>query len=416
MMKTMRLLTKSVPVILLLVALATMVVAFPSNAGAQTENQGTITGVVSNGTTGNTVPGIEVTLSAFNSDGLISDATTTADDDGLYSFEDLDTADGIVYATSVSWRGVLYSSGMIQISQTPDVESAITVFETTTDRSLIQVSTRGLVLTNIDVNTGNITFLDITGLESPDDLTFVAGDSGRSLEFAIPRNAGTPSLQPGFDFGNAFIENSVIFATSPLRPGGATAMMTYPVRYTGTSATIDVQQMYPTEIFRVLVPVEINGELRNITIGGTDLVDQGTDFIGEQEYHVWAAADLGPNATVRVSFSGLPESQFKPNELKVLEPTLLAAGALLAAIAVTVVLIRKKRVVATEPTIDDAVTAGFLESREELVLQLHGLQDQYESGMLEEQVYLSERRFLLEKLRAVTRFLRDQPTDSVEDE
>lgn len=412
----MHLLTKLVPGILILVALTTMVAAFPSTSSAQTENQGTITGTVSNGTTGNDVPGIQVTLSAFNSDGLIGDTTTTAGDDGNYSFEDLDTSDGIVYATSVSWRGVLYSSGMIQINQTGDADSTITVFETTPDRSLISVSTRGLVLTNIDVNTGNITFLDITGLESPDDLTFVAGDNGRSLEFAIPRNAGTPSLQPGFDFGNAAIENSIVFATSPLRPGGATAMMTYPVRYTGMSVSIDVQQMYPTEIFRVLVPVELNGERPNITIGGTDLVDQGIDVIGEQEYHVWAAPDLGPNATIRVAFSGLPESRFRPNELKVLEPTILAAGALVAALAVTFVLIRKKRVVQVEPEIGDAVTAGFVESREELVLQLQGLQDQYESGMLEEQVYLSERRFLLEKLRAVTRYLRDQPTETDEDE
>lgn len=408
----MRPLIKSVFAILILVALATVVTAIPSIVTAQTENQGTITGTVSNGTTGNIVAGIEVTLSAFNNDGLIGDTTTTADDEGNYVFTELDTSDGIVYATSVSWRGVLYSSGMIQINQTGESDSAVTVFETTTDRTLISVSTRGLVLTGINVTTGNVTFLDITGLESPDDLTFVAGDTGRSLEFAIPRNAGAPQLQPGFDFGNASIENSVISATSPLRPGGATAMITYPVRYTGTSLTIDIQQMYQTEIFRILVPVEINGEELNISIAGMDLIDQGIDFIGEQEYHVWAAADLGPNATIRVAFSDLPESRFRPNELKVLEPTLLAAGALLVASVITVIMIRKKRVVAIEPEIEESVTAGFVESREELVLQLQGLQDQYDSGMLEEQVYLSERRFLLEKLRAVTRYLRDLPEES----
>lgn len=412
----MRVLLKSVSAFFFLVALATLVIAHPVYTTAQADTSGTITGTVTNGTTGNVLPGIQVTLSAFDSDGLIGDSTTTADDNGRYVFEDLDTSDGIVYATSVSWRGVLYSSGMIQIHETIEADSTVTVYETTTDRTLVRVSTRGIVLTNINQDTGNATFLDITGLESPDNLTFVAGDNGRSLEFAVPRNAGQASLQPGFDFGSASIENAIIYATSPLRPGGATAMISYPVRYTGTTLSMDIQQMYQTDIFRVLVPVAINGVEQNISIGGSDLIDQGTDTIGGQEYHVWAAVDLGPNATIRVSMSGLPESRFQPNELKVLEPTLLAAGALLAASAVTVVMIRKKRVVPVEPSIEDAVTAGFVENREDLVLQLRGLQDQYESGMLEEQVYLAERRFLLEKLRAVTRYLRDQPDEDPPEE
>jgi hypothetical protein len=91
----------------------------------------------------------------------------------------------------------------------------------------------------------------------------------------------------------------------------------------------------------------------------------------------------------------------------------IAGAALLAATAATVVMVRRKKVVSADPDVEEAVTAGFIESRDELVVQLQELQDEYENGMIDEELYLSERRQLLERLRDVSRYLRSLPEDPV---
>ena len=382
----------------------------PAVANAQATYDGTISGTVINQTTEQPVADIEVTLSAFTSDGMVGEFVATTDDSGSFEFTDVDTSDGIVYAASVTYKGVLYGSGMIRFQGGQEQTTEIVVFETTTDRSVVTVNSRGLVLSELDPQTGTATMLDIFSLEVEGEQTFVAGDTGRSVEFPLPRNAGRPSLLPGFDFGTAEIESSLLYATSPLRPDGASATLSYPVQYTGTSFTVDVKHVYPTETFRILIPTNIAGDSSAISVSAAGMVDEGIATIGEQEYRVWTATDILQDATIRVSIGSLPESQFEPNELRILEPTLLAGVALLAATAATVVIVRRKKFVPADTDVTRAVTAGFVESRDELVVQLQELQDEYENGMIEEEIYISERRALLERLRVVSRHLRSEST------
>ena len=383
-----------------------------ASVNAQATNDGTISGTITNQTTGQPQPDLDVTLSAFTTEGLVAEFETSADDSGSFSFDELDTTDGIVYAASVTYRGVLYSSGMIQFQGASDQTTAIDVFETTTDRSVVGVNSRGIVLSELDPESGRATILDITSLTVAGDQTFVAGDTGRSVEFPIPRNAATPTLMPGFDFGTAVIENSVLYASSALRPEGGSATLRYPVQYTGTSFGIDVLNAYPTETFRVLIPVDLTGTANPIAVSGAGLEDEGTTTIGEVDYHVWTATDLRGGGTIRIGFSSLPESSFQPNQLRILEPTIMAGLALMTATALTVVVVRRKGISEPEPALEASVTAAFIESREELVLQLQELQDEYDNGIVDEELFLSERRLLLERLRTVSRHLRETPEDA----
>ena len=47
---------------------------------------------------------------------------------------------GFVYAVSVTYKGALYSSGMIRIDQNPQPIADISVYETTTDQSIVTVA------------------------------------------------------------------------------------------------------------------------------------------------------------------------------------------------------------------------------------------------------------------------------------
>ncbi len=394
---------------LVTISLLLLAVVVPFSAAAETNGQ--ITGVVTNGTTGLPVPNIEVTLSAFRSEGMVGETATTTDAQGAYTFTEVDTADGIVYAASVSYSGVLYSTGMVRFQGTTEQTSAINVFETTSDRNVVRVSTRGIVLSEISPESGEATMLDIYSIDVNGKETFVAGDNGRSLEFAVPRNAGTVTPMPGFDFGAPTIENAVVFATSALRPGGGSATLSYPVPYTGTTFSIDTRNAYPTDTVRILIPTDLTSEIDSVQVAASGFEDAGVAQIGEREYHVWTASEMAGDSNVRVTFSGLPKSAFEPNELRVLEPAILAALALVVAVALTAWFLKRRNLTEPVPAFAGPLPEEIIESREELVIQLQELQDEHENGQIDDELYLSERRTLLERLRNVSRQLREEPAD-----
>ena len=386
-----------------------LLTVIPIAVSAQT-NDGTITGTVVNETTGSAVPGIEVTLSAFTSEGLFAEWSTTANDAGEFSFAEVDTSDGIVYAASVEYEGVLYSGGMIRFQGTTEQANTIPVYDTTTDRSVVSVTSRGLVLSEIDPDTGVATLLDIVALDVEGDKTFVAGDTGRSLEFPVPRTANEVTPMPGFDFGAPVLENAIVYASGALRPDGDSATLRYIVQYTGTAFSVDLRQAYPTGAFRVLIPTSLTAENDAVTVQSAGLEDDGVTQIGGVDYHVWTSGELAADTSLRISFRGLPESAFEPNSLMVKEPALLAAVALVAATGVTAYVVRRKNLVA-EPAAVSAkpLPASIIDSRDELIVQLHELQDEHANGLIDDDLYLSERRALLERLRVVSRQLRDAP-------
>src|SRR3712207_6452364 len=88
--------------LLLLAALAVVALSGATSPPAVAQSDGTITGVVTNSTTGKPVADLDVTLSQFTSPTSDSvDTTVTTDATGRYTFSNVDTADGFVYATSV---------------------------------------------------------------------------------------------------------------------------------------------------------------------------------------------------------------------------------------------------------------------------------------------------------------------------
>lgn len=385
-------------------------VAF-SLAHSSAQTNGEITGVVTNGTTGQPVPGIEVTLTAFRTEGVVGESTATTNADGSFTFSGVDTADGIVYAASVSYLNVLYSTGMIRFQGATGQSGAIEVFETTDDRSVVRIRSRGIVLSEIAPESGEASILDIFSVDVAASQTFVAGDDGRSLEFPVPRNAGLVTPLPGFDFGTPTIENAVVFATSALRPEGGSATLSYPVPYTGTSFSIETRNAYPTETMRVLAPTDLVADRSGIEVTAPGFQDEGVAMIGEREYRVWTATALEADSSLRITFASLPRSAFEPNELRVLEPAVIAGLALVLAAAATVWFVRHRNLSAVAPAIAGPMPQDIVESREELVIQLHELQDEHDNGQIDDDLYLSERRTLLERLRNVSQQMRDAPVD-----
>lgn len=379
-------------------------VPIPAPVAAQTTD-GVLTGVITNATTEQPVADIEVALSKFDSTGFLEGLTTTSGPDGAFRFEDLDTTDGLVYAASVRYRNVVYFSGMIQFDEGLEQQTEVLVYETTLDQGVVQLQSRGLILTGVSAAEGIVSMLDVFVIQNNSALTLVADDEAHTVRFPVPRNALDVTPLPGFDFGTPNIEGATVFATTPLPPGETTATLGYTVPYTGERLTIEVGNVYQTAEFRLLVPVNLPAGIAAITISGAGITEAGVVEVGSEEYRLYfGPANAQPGSRLRFTYQSLPMSAVQPNSLNVWAPALIAAAVGVAGAAIALYLVIKRRLYMPRPVVFQPEAAHALESRrEELVDELRELETAHEAGGLDPTQYQSLRREILERLRLISR-------------
>jgi 5-hydroxyisourate hydrolase-like protein (transthyretin family) len=387
--------------IFLLVALATA--WLPALAAA--ENDGQVSGVVVNGTSNTPLADIEVTLSKFASQSPESeDIRTTTDQDGRFSFANLDTNSGLVYAASARYERVLYSTGMLRLSEEPSLETTLTVFETTRDESVVSVQARGVIITAIDGEEGIVSVADAYILSNPSVLTFIGDEEGRAVRFTVPENTLEVSPLPGYDFSGVSLVDDVIHTSAPLRPGTANATLQYQIPYSDTTLNIPLRADYQTTLLRVLLPVEGSTEGVALQASGATLIDQGLVTIEGREYHVWLAGEQAAGKSLTVSLTNLPRTLVEPNILRTTEPAIIAFLMLAIATGLTGLVIVKRGLHQPRPvTLAPQAAAPLDVRRADLSAKLRDLEESWNAGEVEESAYRVSRKRILEELRLISR-------------
>jgi hypothetical protein len=385
--------------------LSLFLLALPA-APLHAQETGIVTGTVTNGTSGEPLADAEVTLTKFTDQtGQNSeDITTTTASDGTFRFDGLDTSDGLAYAVSTRYLGVLYgSSAMILISDVAEQTADIVVFDTTTDQRRLSIATRAMIVTGVDRETGVISLTDAYTMQLAGDLTLIEGPDGYSVRFPVPENVAGITPRRGFDFGNPRIEESSVLVTTAVRPGETNVGLDYTFNYTGSSIDIDVTAGYPTDAFQILVPTTLEDAEILIEAVDSPLLDGGVVAISGRDYHVWSASSLAEGATFQFSLTGLP-SPPTANTLNTVVPAILAGLALAAATAVTGWIIVSRGLHKPRPVVLAPAAAAPLDVRRELLsTELRELQAQWDAGELDEQTYQTSRRRILEDLRSISR-------------
>jgi hypothetical protein len=391
--------------VLLRALVLVMLAAHMIPATVAAETNGTISGTVINGTNGEPVSNIDVVLSRFASQSPDSvDISTTADDEGRFTFTDLDTSPGLVYAASVRHQRVLYSSGMLRFDREPTLATTLTVFDPTRDESVVEVQARGLIITDINGADGIVSVADAYILHNGSTYTFIGDDEGRSIRFTVPENTLEVTPLPGFDFSGVTLVDDVIHTSTPLRPGTVSATLQYQIPYSGTSLAIPLRADYPTSLLRVLLPVDDSTDPVTIAAQGTTLVDQGVVEIEGRPYHVWLAGQQSRGATLTLTMSNLPRTLVEPNVLRTKEPALLALLVVLLASGLTSAVVYRRGLHRPRPVTLAPAAAGSLDARrEELSTELRALEDAWQAGTLDAAAYRAARRHILEGLRSISR-------------
>lgn len=365
-----------------------------------------IFGHVVNGTTGEPVPEVSVTLSTFDVT-LQPSSSTITDDEGRFEFPAVNSDPEAVYAVSTSFAGVAYSTGRISFEdESVGIDVTLDVFEPTNDQSLVRIYSRGLILTDVDPVQGEIGALDIYLLEMQENRVLVANDEGRTIEFPVPRNASrvTPLSDETYNLETAIIEGATIFGTEPLLPGETTATLSYTIPYTGERLPIELQAAYDTDLFRLLIPTSITELEDEVNLEASGFESIGQEEIGPLTYNVWAREDVAAGDRVQMAYTDLVRSEIEPNTLNKFIPGMIASLALIAAAIGVYWIVRERRLERERPVVLAPQLATTLEDRrEDLIDQLQALETANERGLIAEEEYPGHRTYLLEQIRIVNR-------------
>lgn len=267
---------------------------------------GALTGQVIQGTSGGPDPaGSTVTLEAFVNFTPVATFTTTVAADGSFAFTGLSVDPNIAYLASAPASGMRFSSPIVSLTNDqPEMETAITVYETTDDPSGIAIDRAHWIVDSQPgaLIVGQIIFVGSDADRAYTGQTVEGVDEPVTVELSVPEGA----LEIGFEngtLGERFRQvGDRIYDTTPVIPGDSTKqiIMRYALPYDGSTIDLAQEFAYPVKSLDLLV-----GDLPGLQVEAPALANAGVQqFEGGQNYQMLRAEGLEPGL-VEVSLTGL---------------------------------------------------------------------------------------------------------------
>ncbi len=229
---------------------------------------GEIRGRVTNGTPGGASPaGMEVQLKGGSLDAngqiveFLSQQTTVAPD-GSYSFSGLPfDKQQAAYGVTIVYNGVEFSNGELIDPAKPSMDLPVTIYESTTDPSVLSVAAHHVVLRQ---RPGALLVNEVLILSNSSDKVYVsaepvAGGRKGSVAITLPPDAFSLSFDQG-SLGGRFVQaGATIYDTEQVLPGNKsdTVSFSYVVPFSG-SRDVSLDVAYPTDQVNVLAQPDLD--------------------------------------------------------------------------------------------------------------------------------------------------------------
>jgi hypothetical protein len=252
---------------------------------------GSVSGTVTNGTTGKPAAGAEVILIQLQG-GMQPVANTKTDSSGHYSLENAGLGAGAPMLIRVVYRGVNYHEPVPPGKTTADVQ----VFEPTDRPTAFAVSNHAII---VQPNGADLMVGEEYAIENKTQPPVAFYRADGSFNFSIPAgaefnqasawgSAGMPVVQGTIDKG----KNKLAIAF-PFRPGESGVRISYKVPYPGNQITLKNTSPYATDRLIIAAPptVQISGD--GITPAGQD-----------QGFNVYTRTAVAADAPIAIIVSG----------------------------------------------------------------------------------------------------------------
>lgn len=291
---------------------------------------GVVQGSIVAGTPGGSVPaGLEVRLRGLtvNDQNQVTEflaQTATAGADGSFRFEGLPfDVQRAAYVVETTYNGVVFSNGQVIDAANPAMTLPLTVYETTTDASVITVDAMHLVLRE---HPDALLVMQLYVFSNASDRLFVteqpvSGGRRGSVAIAIPPDAYDVQFEDG-QLGGRFVAlGDRIYDTDQMLPGSQShsIIVTYFLPFDGPR-DVELPLLYNTAQVTVLAQ---EGQ----RIRAEQLTDAGAEVIDNTAYSKLIGSGLAAGETLSLRISrGAAAGNVLPIVLASAAGVLLAGG------------------------------------------------------------------------------------------
>ncbi len=383
---------------------------FDPNAPVEPIVGATVSGVVTNATTGTIIDDAEVILRGFSQDFQPTvNMTTTVDADGRFLFEMEPVDPDWVYLASARYQDLGFSSDAAQISRSePNLNLPITVFEPTTSEAVVNFD-RMHILLSFGPDTLRVD--EFYAFSNPSAEVFV-GESGDpaqgTVRMALPAGAQNIAFQRTFGAIDQTIPATEIIQLAdgafadvfPLNPGSnaLNLIASYDLPYE-EGMTVSRPVFYDTSSVSVIIPD------RGVSLTGAGWLDQGVQEMPGGSFTSYVQTDLAAGSELAFMLNGRPEILTRPAGAIIPPPAnslneIIVGGVVLLVVVVAALFIITRRDTADE-AYDEEEAAREQVERERLLLAVVNLDEAHESGDMELESYQQQRQKLLAELAAI---------------
>jgi mono/diheme cytochrome c family protein len=367
-----------------------------------------ISGVITNGTTGDPVDEVDVLLRGFDQNFQQTvTMSTTVGTDGRYTFNLDAVQPDWVYLTSARYNDLGFSSDAGQISRAePSLEMPITVYEPTSDPAAIELQQVHILLSF----GGDRMLVDEFYVFGNNETAIFVGEAGDpaagTAKFALPEGAENVSFQRSFGSMDSSIpateviqlEDGAYADTFPLNPGGSALNMivSYELPYE-EGMELSRPLFYDASNVSVIIPGQ------GVTLSGEGWVDEGAREMPGGSFNSYTLSDVAAGSDLAFAINGRPQTttdaansatptQNSTNEL-------LVGGAVLLVVILAGVFIVTRRDNGEEYDDEEAE----LEEAEidRLLTAIADLDDAHDTGEIEDEAYQPQRQKLISELAAI---------------
>jgi hypothetical protein len=251
---------------------------------------GTITGTVTNGTTGKPAAGVDVILIQLQGT-MRPVANTKTDAEGRYSFDNPGLGAGPMLIRAV-YRGVNYHEPATPGKTTVDVQ----VFEPTDKASAFTVTAHAIILqpsgsdlvVGEEYNISNKTQPPVAYYRPGGSFMFALPDGAHLTDVSVVGTSGMPVVQSPIDKGSN--EEAVEY---PFRPGDSVVRISYHVPYPGNQANLRFMSYYSADRLAFFAPPSVHFTGAGFVPGGD-----------AQGFSVYMRESVAAKTPIAVSVSG----------------------------------------------------------------------------------------------------------------
>jgi len=376
----------------------------PLFRAALTAGTGVISGTVTNESTGQPAPGLDVQLGVFDETTQLETRTATTDAAGIYRFAELPTDATLAYAARVEYPAdVPYSSEFVSFETgKTELDLPVSVFDTTTDPAGIRVERVHYI---VEFSGGLAMIAELIVFSLDGDRTYI-GDGNHVLRFSLPADAQDLAVNEG-ELGGRFIQIDGGFVDRLALPPGQNVrqvLFRYALPYAGTSLDLVRSLPYPAANVNALIS-DVGQE-----VSSADLADQGKRTAESGSYYNLLGTGVPANKEIRIRLTGLPSTTGGGVNMAASSGAAttgatgglnkwVIAGLMALAAAAAVLLVALPILRAQGRQDLTARSQSYGSDNDALIDALTGLDLAYEAGELTESAYRDQRLRLKARLR-----------------